>query len=216
MPAAPTRPKVYHITHVKNLSSIIGDGELLSDAEMRRRGGPASDIGISDIKERRLSLPVTCHPGTTVGEYVPFNWCPRSVMLFVIYRQNHDELQYKGGQGPIIHLELDVDKIAEWASALPRRIAFTDRNAGAYYTSFEKELVKINAVLDWEAIQSNDFRDREVKELKQAEFLVYRSVPWVLVSRIGVRSERIRHLASQIVQGSSHQPPVTVEPSWYY
>lgn len=48
------------------------------------------------------------HPGLYVGQCVPFYFCPRSVMLYVIYCANHDELSYRGGQGPILHLEADL------------------------------------------------------------------------------------------------------------
>ena len=40
--------------------------------------------------------------------------------------------------------------------------------------------------LDWDAIASTDFRDPNVKERKQAEFLVYGFFPFDLVERIGV------------------------------
>ncbi len=49
-------------------------------------------------------MEVKCHPGTKVGEYVPFYFCPRSVMLYILYMGNHPELGYRGGQAPIVHL----------------------------------------------------------------------------------------------------------------
>jgi len=96
---SPPRPQIYHITHVDNLPSIIAAGGLFSDALMLAQGGPAAGIGMSKIKTRRLALPVDCHPGDKVGDYVPFYFCPRSIMLFVIHRANHPDLTYRGGQG---------------------------------------------------------------------------------------------------------------------
>ncbi|GIV76427.1 MAG: hypothetical protein KatS3mg050_0821 [Litorilinea sp.] len=61
--SVPPYPKLYHITHVDNLSSILEAGGLWSDAAMIRRGGPETGIGISEIKQRRLRLPVKCQPG---------------------------------------------------------------------------------------------------------------------------------------------------------
>lgn len=93
MTTPPARPKLYHITHVDNLRVIAADGELLSDAAMIARGGPVQAIGMSGIKRRRIEeLEVACHPGTKVGDYVPFYFCPRSVMLYVIHCANHPEL----------------------------------------------------------------------------------------------------------------------------
>ncbi len=117
----PDRPLIYHITHVDNLEQIIVNGELVCDAEMIRRGGPAASIGITGIKARRLSLPVRCHPGDVVGDYVPFYFSPCSVMLYLLFRDNHPELTYHGGQGPIVHLEADLREVVAWADARRRR-----------------------------------------------------------------------------------------------
>lgn len=68
----PSRPKIYHITHVDNLAGILAAGGLQANVAMIARGGPAATIGMSSIKQRRQSLPVKCHPGDTVGGYVPF------------------------------------------------------------------------------------------------------------------------------------------------
>jgi hypothetical protein len=112
----PARPKIYHITHVDNLPAIVNEGALLSDAEMIARGGTMAGIGMSNIKQRRLRLPVGCNPGTNVGDYVPFYFCPRSIMLYVIHCGNHPELAYRGGQGPIVHLEADLYDVIAWAA----------------------------------------------------------------------------------------------------
>ena len=53
MSPPPRRPKIYHITHVDNLPSIVASGGLLSDAELARRGGPTASIGLAAIKQRR-------------------------------------------------------------------------------------------------------------------------------------------------------------------
>lgn len=104
----PDRPQLYHITHIDNLSSIVQDGGLLSDAAMIARGGPATAIGMGSIKARWLQLPVKCFPGDKVGDYVPFYFCPRSVMLYLLHKGNHPELAYQVGQAPILHLVADL------------------------------------------------------------------------------------------------------------
>ncbi|MGE5481317.1 MAG: DarT ssDNA thymidine ADP-ribosyltransferase family protein [Bacteroidota bacterium] len=38
----PTRPRIYHITHVDNLLSIIREGGLWSETKIIKRGGPAA------------------------------------------------------------------------------------------------------------------------------------------------------------------------------
>ena len=78
----PMEPKIYHLIHVDRLPSIVSDGQLWCDAEMVQRDPAGTSIGISSIKERRLSLPLTSHPELHVGDCVPFYFCTRSVMLY--------------------------------------------------------------------------------------------------------------------------------------
>jgi hypothetical protein len=110
---------------------------------------------------------VPCHPGTNVGDYVPFYFCPRSVMLYVVHMANHPELAYRDGQGPIVHLEADLYDVIRWANRSGRRWAFSLSNAGAYYAEFQSTEADLDR-LDWEVIAATDFRAPEVKEGKQA------------------------------------------------
>ena len=148
MSPPPAAPKIYHIVHVDKLSSIIADGCLLCDAVISGRQTSGTTIGMGSIKQRRLSLPVHCHPGTCVGDYVPFYFCSRSVMLYVIHRANHDELWYRGGQDPIVHLEANLLDVVTWADGLGQRWAFSLANAGAVYAQFRCCLDELDQ-LDW-------------------------------------------------------------------
>ncbi|MGC8732593.1 MAG: type II toxin-antitoxin system toxin DNA ADP-ribosyl transferase DarT [Halothiobacillaceae bacterium] len=216
MSQPPANPKIYHITHVANLANIIANGGLSSDAAILQRGGPAQIIGMSDIKRRRLEdLEVSCHPGTKVGEYVPFYFCPRSIMLYVIHRANHPELTYLGGQDPIVHLQADLHQVVKWAEGNNVRWAFSLSNAGARYTEFRSSLESMDE-LDWTAIDARDFRDPDVKERKQAEFLVYGSFPLGLIERIGVRTAATQVHASRVLSGAGILMPVEVCPEWYF
>lgn len=216
MSQPPDAPKIYHITHVDNLRSISTSGVLLSDAEVSRRSLSHEKVGMSAIKARRLGeLVVSCHPGTKVGEYVPFYFCPRSIMLYLFHRGNHPDLEYSGGQRPLVHLEAELHEVVEWAKTKGIRWAFSDRNAGTRYASFYKDLNRLNH-LDWNAVAATDFRDALIKEGKQAEFLVHESFPWSLIRRIGTCDRIIAEQAEQALRGASHRPVVSIERGWYY
>jgi len=206
--------RLYHITHVDNLQSIVRDGALLCDSTMRARDAPLASIGMSHIKQRRLLLPVSCHPGTQVGEYVPFYYCPRSVMLYLINKGNSPDLAYAGGQDPILHLELDFDEVVYWAESNGKPWAIATTNAGAVYTQFYKDHSALQK-LDWNAIGADDWRAHDVREHKQAELLVYGHVPWTLVRRIGVNNNTIRDVVMNQL-GPVDNPLVEVLPQWYY
>lgn len=215
MSAPPDRPKIYHITHVDNLPGIVVDGGLLCDEEMSGRGGPVAMIGLPEIKAARLRMPVNCHPGDRVGEYVPFNFCPRSVMLYVVYRANHPGLVYRGGQEQIVHLEADFHAVVAWAEQAGRRWAVTASNARTQYTEARTGVEHLSDI-DWSAVSATDFTRSEVKEAKQAEFLLQGSFPLALVERIGVLSGAVRNRVSIAFEGSPVQPPVVIMPRWYF
>jgi ssDNA thymidine ADP-ribosyltransferase, DarT len=212
----PAQPKIYHITHGRNLVRIMADGCLWSDAEIISRGGPESTIGISKIKRRRLEeLTVACHPGTKVGQFVPFYFCPRSVMLHILHKANHPDLTYRDGQRAIVHLVADLQEVVDWAEGQSRPWAFTDRNAGSYIFESFRDVAQLDR-LNWDHIANDDFRDAAVKEAKQAEILVFGSFPWILVRTIGIACEKIAERVREIVSVSDHQPDVQVQTGWYY
>ncbi|MBI4001671.1 MAG: DUF4433 domain-containing protein [Nitrospira defluvii] len=216
MTTVPAQPRIYHITHVDNLAAIVGEGVLLSDATMLARGGPSVTIGMSEIKKRRIEeIMVPCHPGSMVGDYVPFYFCPRSVMLFLIHCANHPDLTYRSGQGPIIHLEADMHDVVAWAEREARKWAFSLSNAGSYYVEIRDRLDQL-VEINWVAVSETDFRSSDVKEGKQAEFLVHGSFPWELVRRIGVYSADIKARSEAALVAASHRPPVEILRHWYY
>ncbi len=210
----PTDPKIYHIVHVDRLPSIIADGYLWCDAKMRRRSGDTgTTIGMASIKRSRLEKPLASHPGLRVGDCVPFYFCPRSVMLYVIHRGNNPELTHRGGQEPILHLEADLRGTIAWAYRNERRWAFTTDNARARYSEDFSDLARLDR-LDWDAIYALDWRDRRAS--KQAEFLIECSFPWNLVTRVGALSRTTRDKALKAMGAAARRPPVDIEPGWYY
>lgn len=216
MSPVPDRPKIYHITHVDNLAAIVRDGVLLCDATMFARGGPNVTIGMSKIKSRRIEeILVLGHPGATVGDYVPFYFCPRSVMLYLIHKANAPDLSYRDGQRLIIHLQADLHEVVAWARKENRHWAFSLSNAGAYSVQILDSLDQLDQV-NWTAVAEKDFRSPDIMEGKQAEFLLHGSFPWELVRRVGVYSTEIKRRAEGSLTVSTHRPPIEILRDWYY
>lgn len=109
--SVPSTIKLYHIVHVDRLPSIIQDSFLWSDAEVQKRTSSGANIGMTSIKRRRLQKSLTSYPDLHVGECIPFYFCPRSVMLYMFYRNNHPDILYHGGQEPLIHLVTDLQQV---------------------------------------------------------------------------------------------------------
>jgi hypothetical protein len=216
MTGVPARPKIYHITHIDNLANILRDGGLWSDAKRIELGLQCEIVGMSSIKKRRLEeLIVKCHPPDLVGEYVPFYFCPRSIMLYILYRADHPELTYRGGQDPIVHLQADLYDTIAWSNQAMRSWAFTDRNAGAYVAEFFCDAAELDHV-NWDAVDARLWADFVTREGKQAEFLLRDYFPWHLVERIGVHDSNIMSRAAAALAALPTQSTLSVEPSWYY
>ena len=214
MNAVPPQPKIYHIAHVDRLPSIVATGGLLSDAMVQAQALGGTMIGMNHIKQRRLTeLQLASHPGLFVGACVPFYFCPRSVMLYLIHRRNA-ELAYQGGQASIIHLQADLGAVVAWANAQPARWAFTLSNAGSYFFEDRNDLARLGEI-NWPAVQATDWRGG-LKEGKQAEFLLEQRFPWHLIERIGVKSAAVYSQVVNALPANGHRPAVEVLPDWYY
>ena len=203
----PSNPAIFHITHVGNLQSILAHSCLWSDSQRIARNLVTTNIGYSHIKQRRLNRPVSIGNGGKLGDYVPFNFCPRSVMLFVVSKGHTD---YAGGQEEIVHLVSSVNT----ATSLGKPWGFTDQHADLAYASYFDTLTKLNEV-DWNVMPLTHWGGNdEVKARRQAEFLVYDAFPWSAIVHIGVKSAAVAAKVQALLP--SGMPPVSVEPSWYY
>lgn len=208
--------KLYHILHVDKLHSIIGSGGLLSDGEVIRQGLGGTVIGMNSIKQRRLNeLALATYPDLHVGECVPFYFCPRSVMLYMMHKGNSPELDYKGGQDDIIHLEYDLMDVVNWANTNGLRWVMTDSNAGSYYFNDSNNISDINN-LNWDAINAYYWSDPSTREAKQAEFLCESFVPFELIQTIGVNTVETLQKVQTILSSSAHKPIVEIKKEWYY
>lgn len=199
---------IYHITHVDNLPNIARETRLWCDAQRIAQNLPNTNIGYSHIKERRLRHPVGVAARETLGNYVPFNFCPRSVMLYVVYRGHEN---YSEGQRQIVHLVSSVEAIC----ATGRPWFFTDRHADLDYAQQIDTLDRLNEV-DLSVMQLQNWNNPEVKEKRQAEFLVYDWCPWTAIQAIGVIDQAMEQLTHDTLRASEHKPPIAVRPSWYY
>ena len=134
-------------------------------------------------------------------------------MLYLIHRANHPELDHRGGQGPIVHLEADFHETVDWAERRGQRWAFTLSNTGSRYFQDRCDLTQLDEI-DWEAVQARNWQGRT--DGKQAEFLIERAFPWTLVRRVGARSVRIQEQATEAMRSANHRPNVELRAEWYY
>ncbi len=136
-------------------------------------------------------------------------------MLYMLHQGNHPDLDYREGQLPILHLQADLRATVGWAAQHTVRWAFSTSNAGTRYTSFHASLDQLHEV-NWAAVAANDFRSAEIKDGKQAEFLLHDWFPWKLVEKIGVFNQNVSEAVTKTLTTAGHAPIVSIERSWYY
>lgn len=199
--------KVSHITHIDNLGSILAQSCLWSDTKRIELGLVNQNIGYSHIKQRRLLRPVNVAAGGTIGQYVPFNFCPRSVMLYVIHKGHPD---FQDGQDRVLHLISDIDTI---------RLT----NAHCFFTDIHADLAYAEQIDDFGRIDELDIQRiinekywQDFKEEKQAEFLAFESVQWSTIRQIGVKTRAIADEVNVLLQTAQHKPEIVIRPQWYY
>jgi len=203
--APPADPGIFHITHIDNLAGILGEARVWCDAERIRRGLATTNVGLKHIKNRRLTRPVTTNAGGMLGDYVPFNFCYRSVMLYAICRGHAD---YAGGQESIIHL---VSRVST-ATSLGRAWAFTDRHAELAHALHFDDLQHLGEV-PW-SVMNLDYWS-EHREERQAEFLVHQYFPWTAVHGVVVRTAAMEATVMHVLESQGHRPAVAIRPDWY-
>lgn len=201
----PDDPPIFHITRVEHVASIVEHG-LCCDARVRREGLGLIRIGHAHIKERRLARAVHVAAGGVLADYVPFHFCPRSVMLYVVWR-GHDG--YDGGEDRVIHLCSTVRTVV----ATGRPFAFSDRHPVLVHATLYDDLDRLDQV-DWSVMPKKKWRHE--RELRDAELLVHGEVPWSAITRIGVKTPALAAEVAEALAAVEHRPDIQVRPLWYY
>lgn len=211
----PDPTPIYRILHFDNLSIHLQRDALHAPNHTPNDALVYRTIHDQDVQASRRVTRVTCGPGGTVHDYVPFYLGPRSPMLFRLHTGYR--VQYAEGQEPLIYLVSSGQAVA----AAGFRFVFSNGHGLAAFTRWFDDLNKLGEV-DWEAVYATYWNDTvddpDRQRRKQAEFLVHRSLPWRHIERIGVLNQRIRALVDGVLDRfpGRHRPPVGIEPGWYY
>lgn len=123
---------------------------------------------------------------------------------------------YEGDQASILHLVISPEDIANASLDF----VFSDGHAVMGYTTFYDDLASLPEAIDWEIMEARVWRDTDEdgdrKRRRQAEFLVYQSVPWSLIRGIGVQNKAVKDNVNQLLEIFGQTTDVRVLPSYYY
>ena len=197
--------RVYHLTHIDNLASIIAAQSILSDAA---GATPSLDISSPHAREARRMITVD-DEGHTVADYVPFFLSPTSAAWGSI-RTGTADPRLNGTPNPTEFVLL-VTSLGAVGAAKPEtsELVVSDRDATHPLARFattrdaaERFFRSLNADLD-------------SSQLLEAELLVAESVPLELVSVITVANDRSRNRVKELLKGSGFSARVAIHPPWF-
>lgn len=174
---------LYRITSRENLSHILEYG--ICNKNHPDANPDFVSIGNHDIIGRRNDHEVKIDGYGNIGDYVPFYFSPKSIMLFNILtgygvsKVNPEE---------IIFLITDIES----AVNCNQLYFFSDGQANTRISKHYNDLKDLNKI-DWEVVQSGDFSksntDNDRTRRYQAEFLIHRKVPVNCIKGIVVYNE---------------------------
>lgn len=213
-----TRPKkiwLYRLIHIDNLSVLLSRDALHAPNATPQDGLAYRPIHDVSVQEGRRTQPVPCGPGGSVHDYVPFYFGTHSPMLYML--KNGHVAGYNEGQEPLLYLATRLKHV----KATGARFVFSDGHGLAAFTDWFDHTTALDRV-DWALVGERYWRDtpedNDRKRRKQAEFLVWQSLPWSAIQGIATFSDTARERAAAVLAQfpQRHQPELKTIAGWYY
>ena len=202
----------YRISHIKNLPKILEVGlctksHPLASPNYIRIGNP-------EIINSRNSTKVRLANFGNIGDYVPFYFTPRSIMLYNIVTGYYGSLVPKVDRKDIIIIRCEINKLSK-----VNRFFFTDGQANDAFTKHYSDLSQLDQ-LDWKIIQNSEFSkssdDFDRARRYQAEFLVYNEVPVEAIESILVYNEGTAKFVQNELLRSGVSLPIHIHPYSFF
>ncbi len=213
--AVPKPTPIYRIVHLDNLPIYLRRSGMHAPNYWPDDGLKWKTNHNQEVQSKRALRPVECGPRGKLHDYVAFYFGPRSVMLYQLHTGWVPG--YVEGQAPMVYLVSTAQAVKK------RELGFVFSNAHglAAITDWYDDLRDLGEV-PWDMVYAKWWKDTaddpDRQRRKQAEFLVHRLCPWVLVQMIGVISEDRKRQVEKLLAKyrRAHQPVVEVHRDWYY
>ena len=186
----PAQQRVYHVTHISNLESIL-DLDALSVSVP-----PTLDVSTALTRELRQTAEVSAD--RPVAGFVPFYLAPSATHWDDLRRGAEDETRWSAAARAAASVDFVV--LVTTVASLGTDAVVTDGDAAASFTRFTTGN-EITAAL-------TKLHDSET--LDAAEVLAWESVPFEAIQLIGVANDRVRDRVRELTSTK-----VAVYPPWF-
>lgn len=202
----------FRITHRDNLVHILKYG--LVTKHHKNAATNFVSIGNLEIIDVRSTTSVRMKEYGNIGDYVPFYFTPRSIMLYNIVTGYYAPKVPKRNKEEIIVIRCLIENLAKQPKWF-----FTDGQANDEETTHYMDLNNLNKI-DWDCIQNSNFSksdgDYDRQRRYQAEFLVHHSVPFELLESICVYSEKMKNWTEQKLKETGVTIPVHIHQPYFF
>jgi hypothetical protein len=206
--------RIYHLTHIDNLSQIVAAGAILADSNDELDERPAVDISASVTREARHRATVFEPEGVAVADYVPFFLSPNASVWRNIRSQIPDvRLSTSAHEASAYDFVLLISTIQQAYHAQGEDAAdaviVTDGDASGTLTRFGTSRESSERML------RGMRADEDSDTILHAELLVRDRLPFESVTLIGVANDNVRNSVKRILAHAAHKPKVSVYPPWF-
>lgn len=140
----------YRITHISNLPLLLQNGIVNKNYPNANRD--YVEIGNPEIIDVRSTKPVRIDDYGMIGDYVPFYFTPKSIMLYNIITGYRHPVVQRRNKNEILVIRCLIEKLSE----LPQWF-FTDGQGNDMASSHYNNLADLEQ-LDWDCIQQSVFQ----------------------------------------------------------
>lgn len=208
------REYCYRITHINNLPLLLKNG--IVNKNHPNASEDFIEIGNPEIIDVRSTSPVKINNYGMIGDYVPFYFTPKSIMLFNIITGYWHPLVPRRNRSEILVIRCLIDDLA----TLPRWF-FTDGQANIKDGTVKhfNNLDYLDSI-DWQCIQNSNFSksdgDFDRPRRYQAEFLVQHEVPIDYVESLNVYNQQAADAVNDILNENNINLAVNIQPQYFF
>ncbi len=202
----------YRITHLDNLPLLLENG--IVNKHHPNANKSYIEIGNPEIIDVRSVSLVKIDGYGMIGDYVPFYFTPKSIMLYNIITGYWHPKVPKRDKSEILVIRCLIERLA----TLPRSF-FTDGQGNDMTSEHYNDLDKLDAI-DWQCIQNSNFTksdgDFDRPRRYQAEFLVHREVPLNSIESLNVVNQQAADFVNKILNENNINMAVNIRPQYFF
>ena len=208
--------RIYHMTHIDNLASVLKSGYLYSRNKVQALG-ISTRYGAGKCVEDARSVKPSAIDGHTLGDFALFFFAPRSAMLGSIGRH---PCGYAAREDDMIYLAADFKEVRNWTESNGVRWEVSGRNclSPTPGISVDNDFAEKDVCpsLPHPAIDTLYPQNANEDSEHMAEFHLLDGLPIELLREIVVKTPEIKNRVKNELMTYQLDLAVEVDRKWYF